>query len=57
MSASNITAKAVGAGCGGRKPWVTDKAASMGNAMEISERPVAAATVKTRGTRMTKPTE
>ena len=31
--------------------------AMLGNAMEIKDNPVAAATVKTRGTKITKPTE
>ena len=30
ISALNILAIAVGAGCGGKKPWVTDKEASIG---------------------------
>ena len=57
MSASNITDNAEGAGCGGKNPWVTDKDASIGNPTPINERPVALAIVKTRGTKMTKPTE
>ena len=40
-----------------KKPWVTDKAASMGSAIEIKESPVAVATVNTKGTRITNPTE
>ena len=57
MSALNKIAKAVGAGWGGRYPWVTDKAHNIGRAIEIKGIPVDAATLKTRGIRITNPTE
>ena len=57
MSASNMIDKAEGAGWGGKKPWVTESAASIGKAMEIKDKPVAVATVNTKGTKITNPTE
>ncbi len=56
MSALNMPAIAVGEGWGGRNPWVTDREASIGSPTYSSGRPVEAATVKTSGTMITKPT-
>ena len=56
ISALNITAIAVGEGCGGRNPCVTDNEASRGIPMYSNDRPVEAATVKINGTSITNPT-
>jgi hypothetical protein len=55
MLALKIVAKATGPGCGGRKPWVMDKAEAMGIPTYNRGSFVVLATANTRGMSTTKP--
>ncbi|MNT28041.1 hypothetical protein D3C72_1637000 [compost metagenome] len=56
ISAWKMVAIAVGPGCGGRKPWVTDSAAAIGTPTYSSGTRADAAILKTSGSSSTKPT-
>ncbi|MNT89230.1 hypothetical protein D3C72_2299300 [compost metagenome] len=56
ISAWKMVAIAVGPGCGGRKPWVTESAAAIGTPTYSSGMLAAAAMVNTSGSISTKPT-
>src|SRR5690606_13909248 len=54
-SALNIAASPVGPGCGGKKPWVTERDAAIGMATQSKGLFAFLAMEKTNGTRIIKP--